>query len=124
MTILTFAVNSNNDLYLNAEGNIAYAYDLTAIIQQCQQAAKTLLGEMVYNTNQGLPYFQTVWTGTPNIAQDTAALRRAFLAVGGVLEVVSLMTSQTNNTLSYTAMIRTIYGNGNFTESITGQIPT
>ena len=124
MTILTFAVNSNNDLYLNAEGNIAYAYDLTAIIQQCQQAAKTLLGEMVYTTNQGLPYFQTVWTGTPNIAQYTAALRRAFLAVGGVLEVVSLMTSQTNNTLSYTAMIRTIYGNGNFTESITGQIPT
>jgi hypothetical protein len=119
MTILTFAANDTNDIYLDAIGNIAFAYDVTAILQQCEQAAKTLLGEMVYNTNQGIPYFQVLWVGVFNIAQFTAALRTAFLAVGGVLEVVSLITSQTNNTLSYTAMIRTIYGNGNFADTIT-----
>ena len=119
MTILTFAVNSANDIYLDALGNLAFAFDLTAITQECQQAAKTLLGEMVYNTNQGIPYFQTLWIGVPNVQQFTAALRRAFLAVGGVLEVVSLITSQTNNTLSYTAVIRTIYGNDGFIDIIT-----
>jgi hypothetical protein len=118
MTISTFAVNSVNDIYLAPIGNIAFAYDLTAITQQCQQAAKTLLGEMVYNINQGIPYFQTLWVGTPNVAQFTGALRRAFLSVGGVLEVVSLITSQSGNTLSYTAMIRTIYGNGGFLDTI------
>ena len=120
MTILTFAVNSDNDIYLDAQGNIAFAFDLTAITQQCKQVAQTLLGEMVYNVNQGIPYFQTVWVGVPNISQFTSALRRAFLAVGGVLEVVSLITSQSGNTLFYTAMIRTIYGNGGFTDTIEG----
>ena len=55
MTILTFAVNSANDIYLDALGNLAFAFDLTAITQECQQAAKTLLGDMVDNTNQGIP---------------------------------------------------------------------
>lgn len=119
MTILTFAVNDANDLYLDPIGNIAFAFDLTAILQQCEQVAKTLLGEMVYNTNSGIPYFQTLWVGVPNMAQYTGALRRAFLAVGGVLEVVSLITSQSEDVLSYTAMIRTIYGNGNFMDTIT-----
>jgi hypothetical protein len=119
MPTKTFSVNSNNDLYLDEFGNIAFAYDLTAISQQCQQAAKTLLGEMVYNINQGIPYFQVLWIGTPNIAQYTSALRNAFLAVDGVLEVVELLTTQTNNTLSYTALIRTTYGNGGFVDTIT-----
>lgn len=121
MTILTFSVNSSNDMYLDEFGNIAFAYDLTAITQQCQQAAKTLLGEMVYNINDGIPYFQTLWVGTPNIAQYTSALRRAFLAVDGVLEVVSLITSHSGNTLSYTAVIRTIYGSGGFVDTISPQ---
>lgn len=119
MTILTFSVNDNNDIYLDAIGNIAFAFDLTAIVQQCKQVASTLLGEMVYNVNDGIPFFQVVWVGVPNVAQYTSALRRAFLAVGGVLEVVSLITSQANDVLSYTAMIRTIYGNSGFMDTIT-----
>jgi hypothetical protein len=119
MTILTFSVNNQNDIYLDEFGNIAFAYDLTAITQQCAQAAKTLLGEMIYNTNQGIPYFQVLWVGVPNINQYTNALRRAFLAVGGVIEVVSLITSQTDNTLNYTAVIRTTYGNTGFADTIT-----
>jgi|SRR5271155_4158409 len=119
MTILTFGVNSANDIYLDPLGNLALVYDLTAITQECQQAAKTLLGEMVYNVNQGIPYFQALWIGVPNVGQFTGALRRAFLAVGGVVEVVSLITSQSGNAFSYTAVIRTIYGNGGFIDTVT-----
>ncbi len=119
VSYLTFSVNSQNDLYLDALGNIALAYDLIAITQQCQQVAKTLLGELIYNTSTGIPYFQVLWVGVPNVAQFTGALRTAFLTVGGVLEVVSLMTSQVGNSLSYTAVIRTVYGNGAFTDTIT-----
>ena len=119
MTILTFAVNDVNDIYLDPLGNIAFAYDLTAILQQCQQAAQTLLGEMVYNVNEGIPYYQVLWIGIPNVTQFTAALRRAFLAVGGVVEVVSLITSQVDNTLSYSAVIRTVYGTSPLVDSIT-----
>ena len=111
----TFAVNTQNDLYLDNNGNLAIVYDLTATLQACAQAAKTLLGEMVLNINQGIPYFQTVWVGVPNQQQFNAALRGAFFSVAGVVEVVSLMTQQVNNALQYTAVIRTIYGTGGLT---------
>lgn len=111
----TFAVNENNDLYLDQYGNLAIATGIMAIMQGCAQAAKTLLGEMVFNINQGLPYFEQVWVGVPNIQQWTAALRSAFFTVPGVIEVVSLITSQDNNTLTYTAVIRTSVGTGTVT---------
>lgn len=108
----TFAVNANNDIYIGDDGNLAIAIDLQAVLQACAQAAKTLLGEMVLNTDQGIPYFETVWNGVPQIQQFQAALRRAFLNVTGVVEVVSLITSQVDNTLQYTAVIRTVFGGG------------
>lgn len=116
----SLAVDSNNDLYLDNNGNIAIVTGLTAVMQSCQQAAQTLLGEMVLQTNQGIPYFQVVFTGVPNVAQFEAALRTAFLAVPGVTQVASIDIIQTGdpdsaepfNALSYTATIDTIYGQG------------
>jgi hypothetical protein len=108
-----------NDIYLTPDGNISLSFDIQAALQACAQAAKTLLGEMIFNINQGIPYFQTVWVGVPNIQQFTAALRGAFLAVPNVIEVISLITSQVGNALTYTAIIRTSFGVGNLTNEIT-----
>ena len=124
MQTLSANVNSNipntafNDLYLDADGNISLSFDLQAALEACAQAAQTLLGEMVFNINQGIPYFQTVWIGVPNIQQFTAALRAAFLAVPNVVEVVSLITSQQNYNLTYSAIIRTSFGSGTLTNTI------
>lgn len=108
----TLSVNAKNDIYLNHDGNLSISFDVQAVLQDCAQKAKTLLGEMVLNTDQGIPYFQLVWVGVPNIQQFTSALRLAFLSVTGVIEVVSLITSQVDDSLRYTAVIRTIYGSG------------
>lgn len=124
MQTLSANVNSNipgvafNDLYLDADGNISISFDLQAALQACAQAAQTLLGEMVFNVNQGIPYFQTVWVGVPNIQQFNAALRAAFLAVPNVVEVISLVTSQINDTLTYSAIIRTSFGSGTLANTI------
>lgn len=118
MKTLSANVNSNipnvkfDDIYLDKLGNISISFDLQAVLEACAQAAQTLLGEIIFNQNQGIPYQETVWIGVPNVQQYIAALRIAFLNVPNVLEVVSLMTSQDNNELSYTAVIRTIYGSG------------
>lgn len=107
-----------NDLYLNKEGNISVSYGLTALVEQCAQAAKTLLGECVLNTTIGIPYQQSVWVGTPNPQQFNAALRNAFLSINGVTEVISLIIIQSDssdvNSLNYNAVINTIYGTGVF----------
>ncbi len=119
MTNKTFSVNENNDIFLDSFGNLSISNATQAVLQQCAQAAKTLLGEMVYNVSDGVPYFQTLWIGVPNISQYLGALRRAFLSVTDVVEVVSLIADVSNNTLTYTAIIRTIYGGGGFTDSVT-----
>lgn len=105
-----------NDLYLDQEGNISVSTDLNALIEECAQAAKTLLGECIYNVNIGIPYQQAVWIGVPNPQQFNAALRNAFLNINGVVEVVSLIVIQSDpadvNTLTFNAEINTIYGLG------------
>ena len=129
MSALTISANVNNniagvafnDMYLTQQGDISMSTDLQAVLEECAQAARTLLGECIYDTTIGIPYQQVVWVGVPNISQLTAALRAAFLNVVGVTEVISIIAEQTNNLsisqqsasmLSFTAIIQTIYGTG------------
>lgn len=109
---LTLAVNENNDIYLDANGNLALATGIDAVLILCARAAKAQLGEMVLNTDQGMPNFQTIWNGSPNVAQFEAALRRTLLQVVDVLGVTGIDVALTNNVLRYTATIITAYGEG------------
>lgn len=122
MQTLSTNVNNNipgiafNDLYLDDDNNISVSFDIQAVLEGCAQAAQTLLGELVLNTTAGIPYFQTLWVGVPNVQQFNAALRNAFLGVPNVVEVVSLITTpQINNVLTYSAVIRTTFGSTGFT---------
>lgn len=107
-----------NDIYLNDLGNINLSSGIQAILENCAQAAKTRLGELVLNTNLGIPYFTTLFIGVPLVEPFNAALRAAWLAVEGVIEVVSLITTRENNTFIYTATIRTVEGVGELSANI------
>ena len=124
MPTLTLAANVNgleslgayNDLYLDSRGNIAVSRDQQALCEECAQITKTLLGEMVLNVDQGIPYETTLWIGVPNQQQFISAITNAILSVQGVLEVVSLIATQggllSADNYSFNAVIRTIYGTG------------
>ncbi len=124
MPTLTLSANVNgaipnvayNDLYLNSMGNISTSFDQQALLEQCSQATKTLLGEMTLNVDTGIPYDNTLWLGVPNTQQFNAAITNALLSIQGVLEVVSLITSQggsnSSDNFTFTAIVRTIYGTG------------
>jgi hypothetical protein len=107
-----FTVDSNNDLIIAGDGNLAISSDLAATLQACEHAAKAQLSEMVLAVDEGIPNFQTVWTGAPSVIQFEAYLRRSLLAVVGVLDIVELTTVVANNILSYNVTIATIYGEG------------
>lgn len=106
------AVDTNNDLYLNRTGNIAVSNELLAVIQACEHIAKSQLFEMVLAQERGIPNFETIWRGSPNVAQFEAFMRRNLLTVAGVTEIESLETQVADNTLIYIARIKTIYGIG------------
>jgi hypothetical protein len=107
-----FSVDVNNDLILASDGNLAISEELDAILQACEHAAKAQLSEMVLAADQGMPNFQTIWNGSPNVPQFEAYLRRQLLAVEGVTDVVSIDASVANNVLAYTAVIKTQFGQG------------
>lgn len=124
MTI-TIGVNENNDIFVNSDGNLDMQIDLPATLQACAQISKAQLGEIIYSAQQGIPNFETVWNGVPNMAQWEAALRNAILSIEGVVNILNLTTSLANNVLSYTAEILTIYGTGTITNifsSVTGGV--
>lgn len=107
-----FSVNTNNDLTLAADGNLAVVEGLRAVLHTCAQVAKAQLNEMVLAVDEGMPNFQTVWVGAPNLRQFEAYLSARLQRVEGVTNVLSLEASAANGTLRYTAVIETIYGEG------------
>lgn len=106
----TFSTNSKNDLYLGTDRNLVITTDILAVRDACANAAKTQLGEMYLYSNQGIPNFTAVWSGTPNLLQFEFALRKTILSVADVSEITNLTIVINKDVLNYTANILTIYG--------------
>lgn len=109
---LTISVDSKNDIYIGENGSLSLSSSIEAVLQAAQQAAQTQLGELVYQVEDGIPNFQVVWNGFPNLVQFEAFLRRTLLAVPDVVEVRNLTSRTGQNKLSYTATIVTSFGIG------------
>jgi hypothetical protein len=109
----TFAVNQNNDLYLDENGNIAIVNDITAIEQACAQSVKTQQGEIIFDINRGIPNFDTVWSkGQQSIPQWEAAVRTIILSNEDVIAIQQFQVSVAGNILNYQALIQTDFGLG------------
>lgn len=108
----SIAVDDKNDIYIGADGSLAIVSALQATLQAAQQAAQSQLGEMEYATDQGVPNFDTIWNGAPNVSQFEAYLRRAILGVEHVTGIQDLTITTPGNQLSYSATIDTDFGPG------------
>lgn len=104
------SINGENDMHLDNTNNIALATGQIAVEQAAQTASLAQLEEMILFTTQGMPSFQAVWVGSPNLALYQAALAAAISQIFGVNSVDSLVVSQDGDNLNYTAEISTIYG--------------
>lgn len=108
--MITLATDSNNDLYLSNLKSIETSSDIYAIEQVINHKVKTVLGELIFNTDEGIPYFDYIWSGVPNVQQAEFYIREAILAVDGVTGIESFSIFVQNKILSYNATINTIYG--------------
>jgi hypothetical protein len=106
------AVDSNNDLCVDSAGRLAVHTELAACMQTCEHVMQAILGEMLFHQDQGLPYFETVWNGSPNLRIFDSAARKALAGVRGVLAVTSFQSRIEDHALKYWAVIRTEYGDG------------
>lgn len=108
----TFGTNASNDLYLGPDGNLVVLSSLPAVTAACESTARAILAEMIYQVNKGIPYFESVFIGSPNYAIFRSYLIQAFLAVDGVLSVQSLTLTVDKGVLHYQATIQTQFGSG------------
>lgn len=109
----SFALDNRNDLTLAPDGRLKIATGLEAVLYACQNAVQTVRGECPLDVERGLPNFETVWGGSPNLAQFEAAARSALNAVPGVVTVQSFVATISNGTVSFVALIETEFGTEN-----------
>jgi len=109
--MITIATNENNDIYLGADGNLVLLSGLDAVLQSCEHAMKGVRGEMVYQVQAGVPYFETVWDqkNIPLFESDSVV---EILAVPDVIRVNRFDTVQVGDVLQYEVEIVTQYGQG------------
>lgn len=102
------------DLLVDASGNIALASNPYAISQDVASACKLALGELWYNTDKGIPYFQSILGYRPSISQLKKEFEQATLSVPEV-STASVNINQYQD--------RNLSGNVSFTaNSITGTV--
>lgn len=108
--MLSIATDENNDIYLDEFGNLAVVTGLDAVAQVCRNTVLTAYGELIYDVDVGIPYFETVFTDPPNIELFQNAVVEALQNVEGVTRVKGFEYAVNGGILSYTAEIQTIYG--------------
>lgn len=114
-----FSMNSNKDIHTKG-GRIVIAEGLEAVLQNCERAVKAQFQEMIYAYDRGVNYFQYVFGASPNVVLFEAGARRQLSRVSNVISVESFDAEVINNTVRYTAVIRTTFGTGTLTDQISG----
>jgi hypothetical protein len=88
------------DVCLDANGNIAIAAPPYAIAQDVASACRTFLGEVWYDTTEGVPYFSQVLGKFPSLSLVKADLIAAANTVPGVSGTQVFITGFTNRKLT------------------------
>lgn len=98
---------SDWDLCINAAGNIAMASDPYSIIQDVASRCRLFLGELYYDTTQGIPYFTQILGKRPPLQLVKNQLVRAAMMVPGVLSARVFITRFEGRELSGQIQIMT-----------------
>lgn len=98
-----------NDIPLDARGNISLSVDGAAVKEIVDAMVKTHKGEMQLATNRGIPYETTVFAHRKYLPVWEAEVREAVLGCDGVVSIESFEHDIVDDELQYTIVIRTEY---------------
>ena len=99
---------NRNPVIIN--GKFIFVFDIDVVSQNCDQAMRQQLGELNYDANKGIQYFDNVLTGNPNFQRFESQARTQLSNVDGVTGIDSFIIEFIDNILSYNVVINTIYG--------------
>lgn len=93
------------DLVLDASGNIAVADAPYAMAQDVASAVRLLIGELWYDTGQGIPYLQNIIGQPPSTQFIKAQVEKAALTVPNVVRARCDVASLVNRVLYGTVYV-------------------
>lgn len=97
--------NDGWDLEIDDRGNIKMLTGIEAILQDVASSVRLFLGELYYDTSQGVPYFGQVLGHLPPSQLLQAQLEVAGKTVPGVTGIVCTFKSFTARTLTGTLTV-------------------
>lgn len=118
--MILFAVDENNDVYLDPKTNgIARASGAEALRQKVVHRLKLFKGEWFLDISRGVPYFQNILGENISLSLATQILTNEIKKEPEVVDVqnISFNFDSTRRTYGYTATIISIYSE-NFAISI------
>jgi len=98
------------DLEIDTFGNIAVAEDPLSLAQDAASAIRTFQGEVYYDTNQGVPYFQRVLGFSPPVSLMKSFFNQAALTVPEVVSAVTFISSIQNRVVAGQVQVRNAAG--------------
>lgn len=93
------------DLVLDNAGNIATVDAPYALAQSAANALRTFLGEVWYNNNVGMPYWQSILGHPASLPAVLAQMQATALTVAGVTAAQVVLAEVTHRTLRGTVLI-------------------
>ena len=95
-----------------SSGNLELISDLEEVIQTSEQTIKQSKGELQYDKEKGISYFQNALRDNINPQLFIAEVRDALLTVLNIKGVVIIDVTRDGNKLTYQATVDTIFGQG------------
>lgn len=90
----------NWDLVVDAAGNIAVASEPYSIAQDVASACRLFLGELYYQPDKGIPYFQQILAQNPPASLIKAQVEKAAMTVPEVASATCVLTGEDGRTLT------------------------
>jgi len=106
----TLQVDGNNDLYLVDGRNLGVLRDIDAVVQDVRLQTLQRLGENIYNVNDGVDYFGTMFSNQQSYDNARKSLINAIKASPEVRSVESLSITKAGELLTFEAQASTNFG--------------
>lgn len=110
MATATLQINDDNDLYLADGRNLTLLSGAPACLQDVRSKTRMRKSEDLYNVNNGVDYFGTIFTPQPDDGAARKSLIDNIQSCPDVLSVDQLDVTITGDKFSYEAQIMTLYG--------------
>ena len=81
------------DLVIDSAGNIAMASPPYSLAQDVSSAVRLFLGELWYDTEKGIPYFENLLGHLPPVSLLSGYIEKAALSVPGVIQARCIINS-------------------------------